>query len=92
MTDETEDRYFIVEDSREPDGVEMLLRKRATPAGAISEAFSWRLYWKGSSAFVELEHNGEDNRIKPITREYAEVLEARFRAEEMARRGAGGEY
>lgn len=92
MTDADEDRYFVVLDDRVPGKIQKLLRLRATPGGPISEAFSWRLYWKPSSAFVELEHNLQEDRLKPITREEAEVLEARFRATELARRAAGGEY
>lgn len=92
MTEQDEDRYFIVLSSRAPDGIEMLLRKRATPAGPISEAFSWQLRWGPTSQFVELEHNWEEDRIKPISREYAEELEARTIADELARRAAGGKY
>ena len=92
MTEQDEDRYFIVLNSREPDGIEMILRKRATPAGPIPEAFSWRLRWVPTSQFTELEHNWEEDRIKPISRERAEELVEQTRIEELARRAAGGKY
>ena len=77
-------RSYVLVDRIRPDTVDALLRRRATAAGPVDEAFSRRGDWVPTTLFIDNEGGHGYDEITPVSVEQAAEVEQRFRREDEA--------